>query len=200
MHEDTIVLYYADQRPSDHGQVISHQTTQDLRTWTPVVHDAIYDDYTDRPGMPSVARLPDGRYIYVYEYGGDPAFSTYQFPIHYRISDDPTKFHDAPDHLVSYNGRSPTTGPFVVWTPWGGPNGTIVLSAYQGEVWANKALGDPSAWRYYSVEQPSAYTRNLRIFKDRPELMIIMGAGYLPPSTTNKVSLSIVDLNQVIGN
>ena len=200
MHEDTIILYYADQRPQNHGQVTSHQTTTDLHTWTPVTYDAIYDNSASRPGMPSVARLPDGRYFYAYEYGGDPSFSNYQFPIHYRIAEDPTQFRDAPDFLVSGNGRrSPTTGPYVVWTPWGGgDNGTIVLSAYQGEIWANQALGDPRAWRYYSVGQPSAYTRSLRIFRDRPELMVIIGAGYLPPSDSNRVSLSVVDLNQVI--
>ncbi|CAI4215298.1 unnamed protein product [Parascedosporium putredinis] len=168
MHEDTVILYYADQRPEGHGQVISHQTTQDLRAWSDVVHDIIYDDPTDRPGMPSVARFPDGRYIYAYEYGGDPAFSDYRFPIHYRIAEDPTKFHDAPDHLVASNGRSPTTGPYI------------------GEVWSNKALGDPAAWKYHAVPQPSAYTRNLRIFKDRPDLMIIAGAGYLPPATPTR--------------
>ncbi|SPN97363.1 related to BNR/Asp-box repeat domain protein [Cephalotrichum gorgonifer] len=199
-HKGKIILYYADQRPEGHGQVQSHQTSTDLRNWSDVVYDVIYDDPDARPGMPAVARLPDDTYIYTYEYGGDPAYSTYRFPIHYRISSDPTAFGSARDFPIKVGDSVPTTGPFVVWTPWGGPNGTIVVSAYQGEVYANKALGDPSAWTVHATPQPGAYTRNLRIFKDRPDLMIIAGAGVLPPSKTNKVSLSVVDLEKIIGS
>lgn len=200
MHEGEIILYYADQRPEGHGQVISHQRTTDLVNWSEPTIDAIYEDPEARPGMPAVALLPDGTYIYVYEYGGSPAYDTYQFPVHYRIAADPREFASAPDHPVDADGTAPFSSPFVVWTPWGGDNGTIVVSGSRSEVWANKALGDPAAWTVHNTPHPGAYTRNLRIFEEKPELMIIMGAGVLPPSDDNVVSLSIVDLEEIIGS
>lgn len=201
MHDGELILYYADQRPEGYGQVISHQTTTDLLTWSDVVIDIEYDDPEARPGMPAVARLPDDTYIYTYEYGGAPGFDEYQFPVHYRIAADPTAFADAPDFAVdAKDGVIPMSSPFVVWTPWGGDDGTIIVSASQGEVWANKALGDPDAWTRHETPQPKAYTRNLETFAERPDLLIMMGAGVLPPSDTNRVSLSVVDLEEIIGS
>ncbi|KAL2107028.1 hypothetical protein VUR80DRAFT_5803 [Thermomyces stellatus] len=200
LHDGEIILYYADQRPEGHGQVISHQTTTDLLTWSDPVHDIVYEDPEARPGMPAVALLPDDTYIYAYEYGGSPDFDDYRFPIHYRIASDPRTFADAPDFPVNADGSIPTSCPFVVWTPWGSENGTIILSASQGQVWANKALGDPDAWTVHETPQPGAYTRNLRVFEERPDLLLIMGAGVLPPSDTNEVSLSVVDLEEIIGS
>lgn len=200
MHEGQIILYYADQRPEGHGQVISHQTTTDLLTWSEPVYDAIYDDPEARPGMPGVALLPDGTYMYVYEYGGSPDFDDYRFPIHYRISADPTAFGDAEDFPVNAAGSVPTSSPNIVWTPWGGENGTVIISAAQGQVWANKALGDPAAWTVHDTPQPGAYTRNLLTFAERPDLLLLIGAGVLPPSDTNRVSLSVVDLEEIIGS
>ena len=133
-HNGEIILYYADQRPENHGQVISHQTSTDLLTWSDVVIDVIYDDPDARPGMPAVAQLPNDSYIYLYEYGGAPGFEHYTFETHYRIASDPREFADAPDYPVEVEGSdvTSTSSPFVVWTPWGGDNGTIVVSASQG--------------------------------------------------------------------
>jgi hypothetical protein len=198
MDGDDIILYYADQRDTRTGQTTAHQTSKDLVNWTPVVNDAIYSDPAARPGMPVVTKLPNGEYFFAYEYGGAPGSSG--FPIHYRMAADPRQFASARDYAVvgQPSNRVPTSCPYAVWTSWGGADGTIILSAYQGEIWTNKQLGNPSAWRVYSVPQPSAYTRSLLIFKDQPNMMLLMGAGQLPPSTTNRVSLSVVDLNQII--
>ena len=150
--------------------------------------------------MPAVALLPDDTYLYAYEYGGSPDFDDYRFPVHYRIAADPTTFSTAPDFPINAGGSVPTSSPNVVWTSWGGDNGTIIVSASQGEVWANKALGDPDAWTVHETPQAGAYTRNVRVFAERPDLLLLIGAGVLPPSDTNRVSLSIVDLEQIIGS
>ncbi len=170
-----------------------------LKVWEPVQEDMAYADYKARPGMPTVAKLPNGKYLVTYEYGGDPGSRSYSYPIHYRMSDDPRSFSNAQDFaLVPRGGSSPTSSPFVTWTPFGGANGTIIVSAYEGDIFTNRALGDAGAWVSYKVPQPSAYTRNLIVFQDHPELLLIMGAGNLPPSASNKVSLSIVDLTKLV--
>ncbi|RYO83807.1 hypothetical protein DL764_009420 [Monosporascus ibericus] len=195
-----MIYYYADQRANEtHGQKLSHQTSTDLRTWSPPVDDVTYPTYTDRPGMPTVAALPDGRFIYVYEYGGGPnpeRPGTYTFPVYYRLSTDPEDFFSAPHHLLqSSDGAVPDGSPYVVWTPAGGPNGTVVVSSgCCSEVWINKALGAEGAWETVETPEPASYTRSLLVFREDPEYVLISGAGKLPPSTTNKVSVSVIKI------
>ncbi len=132
-YKEKLILYYSDQRDNaTHSQKLVHQTTTDLKKWSSVIEDTKYDDYYARPGMPTVAKLPNNEYIYTYEYGGGPnppAGSTYWFPVFYRLSKDPQKFLNKPgQQIISTDGTRPAGSPYVVWTPYGGKNGTIVVS------------------------------------------------------------------------
>ncbi|KAF7560653.1 hypothetical protein G7046_g3506 [Stylonectria norvegica] len=200
MYKKELVLYYSDQRDNEtHSQKLVHQTTTDLLTWSDVVDDVSYPDYYARPGMPIVARLPTGDYFYVYEYGGEPSSSNYWFPVYYRISADPLNFNSAADTKLTADGITPTGSPYVVWSHHGGRNGTIVVSSGgRSEIFTNQMLGHPDHWKMWSVPQPKAYTRALLVFKEDPDLLMIMGAGQLPPSSTNEVSLSVVRLSEIM--
>ncbi|KAJ9148485.1 Glycoside hydrolase family 93 protein [Pleurostoma richardsiae] len=200
MYKDQIVMYYSDQRDPNHGQKLVHQTSKDLKSWDAVVDDVAYANYTARPGMTTVTKLPNGKYIMTYEYGGGPGFSSYSFPVYYRISDDPLKFNSAPGHALVAEGTTPFSSPYITWSSAGGRDGTIVVSdGTHQQIFVNRALGADDKWEWYSVPQLVAYTRHLRVFKDDPSKLLIMGAGHLPPSTTNNVSLSVVDLGKTIG-
>jgi hypothetical protein len=190
-YQDQLVLYYSDQRDPKHGQKLVHQTTRDLKTWDSPVDDVAYAAYKSRPGMTTVTQLPNGKYMMTYEYDGSGGFSTY-----YRINDNPLKFNDSPGQaLVAGNVRSGNS-PYVTWSSYGGENGTIIVSTgSQQQIFVNRALGDTSKWQAYNVPQPAAYTRHLRVFAKNQSSLLIMGAGHLPPSTTNAVSLSVVDLS-----
>lgn len=65
VYEDTLIVYYSDQRDSNYGQKLVHQETTDLYNWSDVIDDVTYPTYTDRPGMPIVTQLPNGSYFYV---------------------------------------------------------------------------------------------------------------------------------------
>ncbi|KAI0407098.1 glycoside hydrolase family 93 protein [Xylaria palmicola] len=201
LHRGRLLYYYSDQRDPAHGQKLVHQATTDLRTWGPVVDDVAYPTYTDRPGMPTVASLPGGRFIYAYEYGGgpnpDPDASGYTFPVYYRIAADPAAFAAAPHRLLrTRDGRVPNGSPYVVWTPAGGPNGTIVVSSgCCSDIYVNKALGADDAWEAVSTPEGASYTRSLRVFQEDSRYVLISGAGHLPPSTTNKVTVSVVKID-----
>ncbi|KAI8271997.1 hypothetical protein K4K56_002692 [Colletotrichum sp. SAR 10_98] len=199
--EDDLILYYADQRSAEHGQEISHQTTKDLKNWSEVVKDVSYPTYTDRPGMPFVTQLGNGDYMYTFEWGGAPIIEPYSFPIYYRIAKDPRKFADAPDYYINSTngGVFPINSPNVVWSPVGGCNGTIVVSSNSAPLFINRRGGDPSAWIAYDSPEAGAYTRNLRIMEEDPDYLLIMGAGVLPPSTTNKVTVSMLKLTELLG-
>ncbi|KAK6851029.1 hypothetical protein PG987_000663 [Apiospora arundinis] len=189
-----LVIYYSDQRDPKYGQKLVHQTTTDLKTWGPIVDD-IRDDaaYAARPGMPAVAPLPDGRYIYAYE-----ACGTDGCKIHYRLPQSPVNNVNAAQDfsLKSDKGNRPTSSPnVVVWN-----NDTIVLSAGSGsQVFVNRKLGDPNAWVEYATPQPAAYSRGIMLLgKDDPDALLLIGAGGLPPSTTNRVSVSVIDLRATL--
>jgi hypothetical protein len=199
VNKKTLICYYSDQRDNaTYGQKMVHQTSSDLKTWGPVVDDVKYPTYTDRPGMPTIAKLPNGKYIMTYEYGGGPAITdSYQFPVYYKIVSDPEKFGAATGiSLKATDGTIPTGSPYVVWSSVGGKNGTIIATASSGtEVYINKGLGE-GPWVKVDTPEGSSYTRHLRVLADQTKLLI-MGGGKLPPTTTlNKVTVTVVDISK----
>jgi hypothetical protein len=197
---NTLICYYSDQRMNEtYGQKMVHQTTTDLRSWGPVVDDVTSSVYTERPGMPTVARLPNGKYIMTYEHGGSPVSSGYQFPVHFKVVSDPEKFGPATGvPLRLTDGSIPTGSPYVVWSSVGGKNGTIIASAHSsGDIYINKGLAEPgSTWTRVATPELGAYTRHLRVLQDQKKLLI-MGGGQLPPASNNKVQLSVMDISKL---
>ncbi|GKT92091.1 glycoside hydrolase family 93 protein [Colletotrichum tofieldiae] len=190
LHNEKLIIYYADQRDPKYGQKLSHETTTDLKTWSGVVNDVADDSsYEARPGMPVIAKLPNNDFIYAYEVCGTDGCR-----VHYRLTTDPRTIN-----LISDKGTRPVSSPYVVWSPIGGVNGTIVLSGgSQSNIFVNRALGASNAWVEYAVPQPNAYSRSLAVLGDGSKLAII-GGGRLPPSSTNQVSISVVDLVALLG-
>jgi len=198
-YQKTLICYYSDQRDNaTHGQKMVHQTTADLKTWGKVIDDVAYPKYTDRPGMPTVALLPNGKYIMAYEYGGGPAIgSSYQFPVYYKIVSNPEMFGPATGvSLKATDGTIPTGSPYIVWSSVGGANGTLIVSSgSQGEIFVNTGLGQ-GAWKKIATQEGVSYTRHLRVLQDQTKLLI-MGGGHLPPSTTNKVTVTVMDISRL---
>lgn len=190
-----LVIYYSDQRDTAHGQKLVHQASSDLLTWGAVVQDAAYATYANRPGMTTIAKLPNGQYIMTYEFGGSPD----GFAAYYRLSTDPLAFNSATGYrITATDGTVPTSSPYVVWTSAGGTNGTIIVSANSNsEVFVNTALAAPgSAWRKIATPQARSYTRSLQVLPD-PNLILLAGGGTLGGST-NKVSASVMNITAAL--
>ncbi|OTA52356.1 glycoside hydrolase family 93 protein [Hypoxylon sp. EC38] len=197
LYKGKLLYYYSDQRDPKHGQKLVHQTSTDLLTWGPVVDDVAYPTYSQRPGMPTVALLPNGQYMYTYEYGGGPnPANSGSFPVYYRLSSDPENFSSATHHVLrTTDGTVPTGSPYVVWSSAGGANGTIIVSSgCCSEIYINKALGAENAWRKVSTPEGTSYTRSLHVFQEDPGYLLLAGGGHLPPSTTNKVTVSVMNV------
>ncbi|KFY82926.1 hypothetical protein V500_10253 [Pseudogymnoascus sp. VKM F-4518 (FW-2643)] len=193
VYKKEFIAYYADQRDPDHGQKLSHQVSSDLVNWGPIIDDASSATYDNRPGMTTVARLRNGEYLMLYEFGGgyNPANSGW-FPVYYKIAADPRKFDEAKEMVINAGGVVPTGSPYVVWSPSGGRNGTIVVSAAShSEVFVNTKAGDPNAWVMHKTPQESAYTRSLMVMDD-PDYLLILGAGQL--NGDNKVTDTVMRL------
>ncbi|EPS34369.1 putative exo-alpha-L-1,5-arabinanase [Penicillium oxalicum 114-2] len=199
-HKGKLICYYSDQRDNaTYGQKLVHQVSTDLKSWGPVVDDVAYPTYTDRPGMPIVTKLPNGEYIYIYEYGSFFNTSDYSFPIYYRLSSDPESFAAAEHHkLVVSSSTQPTSSPYVVWTPYGGRHGTIIASSgTQGTLFINKNLGR-GEWTEIQSPEPHSYTRSLRILSEgKGRYLLVNGAGVLSGSA-NKVTVTVMDLEKYL--
>ena len=195
LHEKKLICYYSDQRDNaTHGQKLVHQTTTDSKDWSKVVDDVAYPKYTDRPGMPTLAKLPNNKYIYMYEYGGTSQTANYSFPVYYKIAADPEKFINATGVVLkATDGTIPKGSPYVVWSSAGGANGTLVASSGgQSEIFTNTQLG-AGLWNKVSTAEGTSYTRSLRILQNGK--LLIAGGGVLPPTDgTNRVTVTVMDV------
>ncbi len=159
LHRDRLICYYSDQRDPQYGQKLAHQTSRDLRNWGPVVNDAVGTDYSQRPGMTTVAQVHDSLWIMTYEAGGDSGDNFYA--VHYKMARDPESFGPAVSHVLhDQDGYIPSAAPVVAWSPSGGPMGTIVVTANSDQdFFINRALGDPDKWTRLSSAMPGGYSR-----------------------------------------
>ena len=202
LYENQMVCYYSDQRDPAHGQKLVHQVSSDLKKWEAPVDDVAYAEYTARPGMTTVSHLPNGSYIMTYEYGTalNPSFPSYGFPAYYRISDSPLTFNSASGYpIISQDGTQPQSSPYNVWSPVGGKFGTIIVSTgTYSEVFVNKELGAPGNWEKVPTVEGVSYSRHLRVLTENENHLLIMGAGLLPPSTNNSVTVSMMKIDETL--
>ncbi len=195
---DKLVVYYSDQRDTDHGQKIVHQVSTDLRTWGPVVDDVAMPTYADRPGMPVVTRLPGGNYVMSYEYCNAPEGGC---SVYYKISADPEGFGSVTGRVLrSTDGVIPSGAPFITWLPTGGPNGTLVLSGEsQDDLFVNTENGAANAWTRMRSNVAGGYSRGMLPLADGHSLMVLSG-GRARSTGVNPVTYSVVDLGGGISN
>jgi hypothetical protein len=159
LHRDRLICYYSDQRDPKYGQKLAHQASTDLRTWGPVVDDVAVTDYSQRPGMTTVAQIHPRLWILTHEAGGNSGDNFYA--VHYKLAKDPESFGPAPDLVLhDQDGYLPSAAPTVSWSRSGGPAGTIVVTANSDQdFFVNRHLGDPRKWTRVPSAVPGGYSR-----------------------------------------
>jgi len=201
-YEGELIAYYSDQRDPKHGQKLAHQTSSDLKHWGPVVNDVAYDEYLARPGMTVVDYIPTiDKWILVHELPvGNSSSHGVNYPVYYVLADSPKDFrlHEG-QPIVINNATAPNASPYVVWTPYGGPNGTIVVSdADRSQVYTNRFGGAVDKWEEHGTPAGATYSRAIQISRKKPNRLIIYGGetfdnmrlGLLTPFTYTAVKLS----------
>ncbi|KAJ5483094.1 hypothetical protein N7539_006540 [Penicillium diatomitis] len=178
---NTIGVFYSDQRDPLHGQKLAHQESTDLKSWGAVINDVAYLNYTARPGMTTIAYMPPiQRWILT-------------------IADSPFDFRFAYGVPIMVNGVQPSSSPYVVWSSVGGPNGTIIVSdADNSGVFTNRASGQPDQWELHETPQPPAYSRSLHIFSKNPDHLMLLGAGVFGGTTNLPLYLSVVSVSDTL--
>ncbi|PWY75515.1 neuraminidase [Aspergillus heteromorphus CBS 117.55] len=200
VNDGKLICYYSDQRDNaTYGQKLVHQVSTDLLTWGDVVTDVAYPTYTDRPGMPTLAQLPNGAYIYTYEYGSYFSTTTYTFPVYFRIASNPEDIASAPgQRLVVSDGTEPTSSPYVVWSAQGGEHGTIIVSCGSySSVFVNTELGD-GEWTEVATPESASYSRSLRVLSEADGDYLVLAGGGPLGGDSNQVTASLVDLTELL--
>jgi hypothetical protein len=193
-------VFYSDQRDPEHGQKLAHQESTDLHGWGPVINDVAYLNYTDRPGMTVIEYIPPlEKWMLVHEFPGGDSWSGEGYPVYYRFAQTPFDFRYGYGYPIDVNGIQPGSSPYVVWSPVGGVNGTIVVSdADHSSVFTNRANGQPDKWEIHATPQPDAYSRSLHIFNKYPDHLFILGAGVYDDTQNLPLYASVVSLTETL--
>lgn len=157
--------------------------------------------------MTVVAYVPPiQRWILVYEFPvGNSSSHGAHYPVYYRLAESPLDFRLSEGlPIVINNATAPNASPYVVWSPVGGPNGTIVVSdADNPQVYTNQFGGDVDKWEQHATPAPVTYSRAIHILRNHPNNLMLfggeafdnMGAGLLTPFTA-----TVVNLEQTLRN
>jgi len=132
-----LVAYLSDERDKKNGfnQLLNHVVSEDGgKSWGPLVYDVAIPDGLSRPGMAIVTRDGKGKYYMSYELVSAPGYplEPRTNAMHFRTSTDGLNWGDpkTPGTLIQDRWRQfPNGTPYIIWSPWGGPNGTLVASA-----------------------------------------------------------------------
>lgn len=180
--EGMLTCIFADETDhKNHSQRIAMKTTADGKTWSELQEVVALDSPTQRPGMPCVTKIKDGKYLLTIEMVGENGV-----PIYWKTSDDGidwgpvnekgNKIQAEVTVVDAISGKErkttafPGSSPFCVWTPYGADeNGTIFVTAqrteYSGSRPADGALMDffvsydlGATWSL--VDHPLAYFEN----------------------------------------
>ena len=186
-----LIAYYSDQRDTNYGQKIVHQSSTDGVNWGTVVNDVTSPTYSDRPGMPVVAQMGNGSYIMTYEY----CIPSSGCPVNYKISSDPENFGSVTGiGLQATDGTKPQSSPYVVWLPTGGANGTLAVTGFSdNSLFLNTQNGAAGTWTKFNSNAASGYSRGLVPMSDGHTLFVISG-GPVGVNYNNPVTYGTVDL------
>jgi hypothetical protein len=131
--DDRLVCTYATEtnRPA-HSQTLDQAVSLDGgHTWGEPARAVAIAPFWQRPGMPTVTRLPDGRWVMAYEICGFPTVSC---PAFIRYSSDGVDWGDPASEgqlVTTTDGALPSHAPVITWAPWGGPLGTLIMTTQE---------------------------------------------------------------------
>lgn len=126
-----LACYYSDERQKSDGvlQALVKKTSSDGVNWSALSNVVAVPNYSDRPGMITVTKLPNGKYMAVYEVVNRPSQTLNTAVCYYKISDDGVNWNptDLGTPIRLADGTGCGSAPYVKWVDAGGPNGMVVV-------------------------------------------------------------------------
>ena len=139
-----LTAYFSDERQKASGvlqAVVYRRSTDGGLTWGSLVNVSAPNNMSDRPGMITVSKMQDGRYIATYEVVNRPSQTLNTAQVYYKISADGLTWSPGTSigtAIKLANGRGIGSSPFVRWVPTGGPEGMLIVSSK----WSLDAAGN----------------------------------------------------------
>ncbi|WP_082467909.1 exo-alpha-sialidase [Leifsonia sp. Leaf264] len=134
-----LVTYFSDERQKANNvlQAISYRRSTDGGlTWGSLVNVSAPTNNSDRPGMITVTRMPDGRYVATFEVVNRPSQTNNTAPVYFKISPDGLNWSPTTSigtQIKLANGRGIGSSPEVRWVPTvGNANGMLVVTSKWG--------------------------------------------------------------------
>ncbi|MET3635974.1 CBM35 domain-containing protein [Curtobacterium oceanosedimentum] len=151
-----LVTYFSDERQKAKGvlQAVSYRRSTDGgATWGPLVNVSAPTNTSDRPGMITVTRMPNGNYIATFEVVNRPSRTNNTAPVYYKTSPDGLTWSPETSigtKLAFADGRGLGSSPEVRWIPEAGnPNGMVVVSSK----WSVDASGNIDGGQTFAVNR-----------------------------------------------
>jgi len=153
--------------------------------------------------MTVVAYVPPiKKWILVHENPvGDNSTYGVNYPVFYRIADNPLDFRlsEGIPIVIKDGGHAPNASPYVVWSPVGGPNGTIVVSdADNPQIYTNQVGGDRDHWKRHDVPAGATYSRAIGILDGKPDHLIIFTGDTFDERFHRPFMATVVNLTALV--
>ncbi|SDC26761.1 Ricin-type beta-trefoil lectin domain-like [Paenibacillus sp. UNCCL117] len=192
-----LYCFYADEQDPNNNQMIVHRSSLDGVNWSQTKVDVALGEL--RPGMPTVTKMGNGKYMLVYE-----IVNMQDDWIHYKISSDPDNWGNAAEsgkRVNYYQGQTPGSQPYVVWVPGGSPNGTVVISGGRSDkLFLNYNYGE-GHWTTQDSVITLGYSRSLVPVSDNKLFVISTVKNSSTGKSDVKVGTTdIVPSNNVYNN
>lgn len=126
-----LACYYSDERQKEDGilQALVYRSSWDGVNWGSVTNVVGIPNWSDRPGMITVTKMGNGKYMAVYEVVNRPSQTLNTAICYYKISDDGINWDSTNlgTPILLEDGTGCGSAPFVKWVDAGGPNGMVVV-------------------------------------------------------------------------
>lgn len=158
VYEDGYVYcFYSDDSDPVYSQTIVYKRSSDLINWSDKVPVVVNKNTLDRPGMPVITKMGNGKYYLCYELLSDGNNK----PCRYKISDSISEWdiNDEGTEIIANCNRELHTSPVCLWIPEGGKNGTLIVTAeYQNKGNNELFISYDYGKTYSTIATPFRYT------------------------------------------
>ena len=137
-----LICAFSDERQKEDGvlQALSLRYSSDGLNWSDEQNIVAIGNSNDRPGMVTVAKMDNGKYIATYEVVNRPSYDQNSSVVYCKFSDDGLNWEesDLGTLVATSDGQCLGSSPYVVYTSTGGPNGMVII----GAKWVVNSSGD----------------------------------------------------------
>ena len=173
-----LVCFYSDERDKPaHSQKLSHQVTTNGIDWGPEIDDVAFKSPAARPGMVTVDKMANNKYIMTYEVVNSGEWRT-----NYKISNNGFDWNAEDEgQRLAYGGA-----PYVATMK----NGTIVANTDgSSNLYVNKNNAQTNKWQTVKIPMPLAYSRSITVLPN-DQLLFVSGGPLKSPTDPNNNELT----------